>query len=100
MRSRVYGVTVEMSTGRSVEYAWATHIKVDKRWELHIYHGRRQRVYLLAGEWLSHRSFNGQQLAEPGARPQVHLRPVPVEDLTTLMPRLDLDRGWAPVPRL
>lgn len=99
MRTHVYGVTVELSTGRSVEYAWATHVKVDRRWEMHIYHGRRQRVYLLAGEWLSWRSFNGHQLAQPEAIPQVHLRPVPVEEQTMLIPRLNLDRGWDPVPR-
>ena len=83
-----------------MEYAWATHIRV-ARWELHIYQGRRQRVYLEAGEWLSYRSFNGY-VAEPAARPQVHLRPVapPIEEPTQLIPRLALAREWDPVPRL
>lgn len=100
MRSQVYGVTVELSTGRWVEYAWASHIRV-ARWELHIYQGRRQRVYLEAGEWLSYRSFNGH-VTTPDARPQVHLRPVapPAEDQTQLIPQLSLDRGWPAVPRV
>jgi hypothetical protein len=99
LRTAVYGVTVELATGRSIEYSWATHVKVNKQWELHIYHGRRKRVYLTPDEWLSHRGFNGHQVTQPESVPQVHLRPVPAGEQTILMPHLNLDRGWEPVPR-
>lgn len=68
MKARAHGLTVTVASGRSIEYPWATGLRVDKFWDLHVYHGRRQRVYHPAGEWISFRCTS----AVPPERPQPH----------------------------
>lgn len=87
MRTRVHGAEVRLAGGRTVQYGWATHIRVDHYWDLHVYLGRRQRVYHEAGEWLSYRAWSGHQPAVQPVTMAIHV------------PELELARDWAPLPR-
>lgn len=94
MRARAHGVTVTVASGRSIEYPWATGLKIDKYWDLHIFHGRRQRVYHPAGEWVNVRCTSAVLPDPPamGFMPAINVQDAPTE--TWVRPSLQLDRQF------
>ena len=51
MYSQTGTVLVKLASGSSVNYPWATSVKVDKKRSLHIYGHHRQHAVYLEGEW-------------------------------------------------
>lgn len=102
MKPRTAGLTVTLWDGRTVDYLWATAAQPDRFWDLHIYHGRRQRAYHPAGEWRSYQVYSGVPELEPPPYPAapvevVHDAIAALE--RTGRPGLRLERGFAKVAR-
>lgn len=101
MRTRTAGLTVTLWDGRTVEYLWATSVSVDRYWDLHIYHGRRQRAYHPAGEWRGHYLYSGTPENDPPSYPIA-----PAEVVHAAVARMErvgrsglrLDRGFDKIP--
>ena len=86
-----------------MDYLWASGVTVDRYWDLHIYHGRRQRAYHPAGEWRSYQVYCGVPEKQPPAYPiapleAVHDAIVALE--RTGRPGLRLERGFARTQRV
>ncbi len=103
MKTRTAGLSVTLWDGRTIEYLWATAVQADARWDLNIYHGRRQRAWHPAGEWRGFTVYSGVPEQESPHHP-----PAPLEVVhdaiaaleRTGRPGLTLNRGFAKTQRL
>jgi hypothetical protein len=103
MKTRTCGLTVTLWDGHTVDYLWATGAHADRYWDLHIYHGRRQRAYHPAGEWRSYQIYSGCPENEPPAYPIAP--PEAVTQALAVMertgrPGLRLERGFTKMARV
>ena len=47
-------VTVRTASGQELAYPWATSVRVDRRGDLRVMQGLRQRAFHPCGEWASY----------------------------------------------
>jgi hypothetical protein len=67
--SGAQAVTVRTATGQELAYPLATSIRVDRRGDLHVIQGLRQRAFHPCAEWTSYTVANMRRQPE-GARPE------------------------------
>jgi hypothetical protein len=51
-------VTVRTVSGEELSYPWATSVRVDRRGDLRVMHGLRQRAFHPCAEWASYTVAN------------------------------------------
>ena len=51
-------VTVRTATGQELAYPWATSVRVDRRGDLRVMQGLRQRAFHACAEWVSYTVTN------------------------------------------
>jgi hypothetical protein len=103
MKTRTCGLTVTLWDGHTVDYLWATGAHVGRTWDLHIFHGYRQRAYHPAGEWRSYQVYSAAPEEEPR-----HFPIAPVEDVHAALAAMErtgrtalrLERGFTKVARV
>jgi hypothetical protein len=54
-------VTVQMASGQELSYPWATGVRVDRRGDLRVMHGLRQRAFHACDQWASYKVTNLRQ---------------------------------------
>jgi hypothetical protein len=57
-------VTVQTATGQELAYPWATSLRVDRRGDLHVIQGLRQRAFHSCAEWTSYTVTNMRRQPE------------------------------------
>ena len=70
-------VTVRLATGQQLEYGWATSVRLDRRGDLRVLDGWKQRAYHPASDWLSYTVQNPRRDQEASRSRPLRARPVP-----------------------
>jgi hypothetical protein len=61
-------VTVRLASGQELACPWATSVRVDRKGDLHVMQGLRQRAFHPCAEWVSYTVANLRRQPE-GTRP-------------------------------
>src|SRR5262249_58154619 len=67
--TRAQTVTVRTASGQELAYPWATSVRVDRRGDLRVMQGLRQRAFHACAEWASYTVTNLRQERDRGLQP-------------------------------
>lgn len=54
MKRKMSNLMVQTTDGEAVKYPWATDVRQDRKGNLRIYHGNRERAFYPQGEWAAY----------------------------------------------